>query len=695
MDPNELKRVIEALIFAADAPLVPERIRETLEACSDEEIAQVVEVLNGEYEAAGHAFMIRAVAGGYQVTTRPQFSNWIKKLYLGRQKGRLSQAALESLAIIAFKQPISRVDIAQIRGVNSDGVIGTLLERKLITISGRSDGVGRPLLYSTTAEFLEFFGINDLTELPKPREIEELIGKEGMSEEVLQALSSDKQLKLPISFDPEAEGSETAQFESGIATLSPEQIVEAVSLKTHEAAVDEAAVNQAAIADTAPRHDEAELPSTTEEVAPAAALENEFAVSGHDPIETKNTEEPHEHPVANETAFVAVDEEAQSAAADQLPASPAEFGSREFQTETQDETVGAEPQPEMPPVLPLSGGKKRKRGKRGAAEDEQRDGREQTLVPTQEAVLPEVAENLSPEAAAEEMSQPELPHDDREEKSVSELSAVAREESEVDRVAIVEAELDEKVDELSLAADAREATIVAAREQEDPLHEEPAPAGEVVLKFDEPQVASFGENAPVQILEAPARAAVIEAESELEAGAYAEADELSANPSAAIFNDEPTSPATESSNRSAVERAAWAETESNDAAPDDAPEEVIAAAKDSEAPELDAWPEVTEVRIDEPMRLVEERAPIALSELGNEPEGETLFAVAPSDSENDLAPREEAHENARHAAASELRPAPAITALEEPMTTPNGERLHASETRETDTLRDEEKVFFV
>lgn len=204
MNPNDLKRVLEALIFAADAPLTPERIRETLEACTDEELAQTVETLNGEYEAAGNSFMIRQVAGGYQVTTRPEYSNWIRKLYLGRQKGRLSQAALESLAIIAFKQPISRVDIAQIRGVNSDAVIGTLLERKLVTISGRSEAIGRPLLYSTTQEFLEFFGINDLAELPKPREIEELIGKEGMPEEVLQALSSDKQLKLPISFEPEA-----------------------------------------------------------------------------------------------------------------------------------------------------------------------------------------------------------------------------------------------------------------------------------------------------------------------------------------------------------------------------------------------------------------------------------------------------------------------------------------------------------
>lgn len=254
MNPNDLKRVLEALIFAADAPLTPERIRETLEACTDEELAQTVETLNGEYEAAGHSFMIRHVAGGYQVTTRPEYSNWIRKLYLGRQKGRLSQAALESLAIIAFKQPISRVDIAQIRGVNSDAVIGTLLERKLVTISGRSEAIGRPLLYSTTSEFLEFFGINDLAELPKPREIEELIGKEGMPEEVLQALSSDKQLRLPISFEPEANA------EGGVPN------VPLLLPSSHERVelVDAVVVEDDAVETTAPQ-----IESASEETVPA------------------------------------------------------------------------------------------------------------------------------------------------------------------------------------------------------------------------------------------------------------------------------------------------------------------------------------------------------------------------------------------------------------------------------------------
>jgi segregation and condensation protein B len=199
METQEIKRVVEALIFAADAPLSRERIIETLELTNGFDLDAVIEELNREYQQSSRTFLIRKVAGGYQLATQANYANWIRKLYLGRHKTRLSQAALETLAVIAFKQPISRVEIAQIRGVNSDGVIGTLLERRLITISGRGEGVGRPLLYSTTPEFLKYFGLNDLSDLPKPREIEELFGKEGMPEELLQVLSqTDAQLRLPI-----------------------------------------------------------------------------------------------------------------------------------------------------------------------------------------------------------------------------------------------------------------------------------------------------------------------------------------------------------------------------------------------------------------------------------------------------------------------------------------------------------------
>jgi len=116
------------------------------------------------------------LAGGFQFVTRPELANYIKQYYKGKSKSRLSRAALETLAIIAFKQPISRPEIDMIRGVNSDGVVKNLLERNLIFISGRSETIGRALLYSTTPEFLRYLGINEISDLPKPKEIEELLG---------------------------------------------------------------------------------------------------------------------------------------------------------------------------------------------------------------------------------------------------------------------------------------------------------------------------------------------------------------------------------------------------------------------------------------------------------------------------------------------------------------------------------------
>lgn len=112
------------------------------------------------------------------MVTREAYSGWLRKLFQRRIKSRLSHAALETLSVIAFRQPVSRTEVDAIRGVNSEGVVRTLLERKLITISGRADGPGRPLLYKTTREFLRYFGINDISDLPKPREMEELLKEE-------------------------------------------------------------------------------------------------------------------------------------------------------------------------------------------------------------------------------------------------------------------------------------------------------------------------------------------------------------------------------------------------------------------------------------------------------------------------------------------------------------------------------------
>ncbi len=194
IDYHFIKQIIEALLFASDAPLSEKKILSIIEDIKQQDVVTVIHELNSDYEQKGHAFTIAHIGGGYQLVTKPEFSRYIKKMYKGRTKSRLSQAALEALSIIAFKQPISRPEIDQIRGVNSDGVVKTLLERNFITIAGRAETAGRPLLYCTTAEFLRYFGINDIKDLPRPKEIEELLssGQEELNLQV-EDVSTDDQ----------------------------------------------------------------------------------------------------------------------------------------------------------------------------------------------------------------------------------------------------------------------------------------------------------------------------------------------------------------------------------------------------------------------------------------------------------------------------------------------------------------------
>ncbi len=173
---KEIKKIVEALIFASDNPITENRIKNIIEELDATQINKIVDELNVEYDQNEHAFKIVQLAGGFQFVTRSEYANYVKQYYKGRSKSKLSRAALETLAIIAFKQPMSRPEIDSIRGVNSDGVVKTLLERNLIYISGRSETIGRALLYNTTPEFLRYFGINDVSDLPKPKEIEELLG---------------------------------------------------------------------------------------------------------------------------------------------------------------------------------------------------------------------------------------------------------------------------------------------------------------------------------------------------------------------------------------------------------------------------------------------------------------------------------------------------------------------------------------
>lgn len=181
-----LKRILEALFFATDEPLTIRQVIDIFELLegagptgklTPDRVLASIDELNSEYDLTGRAFRIVNVAGGYQFATRPEFGAWLGAMVREKSKRKLSVSALESLAVIAYKQPVTKPEIEAIRGVNADYVLRTLLERGLVTIVGRAATPGRPLLYGTTMEFLKHFGLNDLSELPKPREIDELLAE--------------------------------------------------------------------------------------------------------------------------------------------------------------------------------------------------------------------------------------------------------------------------------------------------------------------------------------------------------------------------------------------------------------------------------------------------------------------------------------------------------------------------------------
>lgn len=175
MEDNFQQSTIEALILASPEPLPGRKIADMIDGLSPSKISQAVAGLNTRYMESGTSFRIREIAGGYQVYIVPEFTGYVQEMFSRRRKMRLTRAALETLAIITYKQPVTRVEIEQIRGVASDGVIHNLLEKNMITIRGRAETVGKPLQYGTTDEFLKFFGLNNLDDLPRMSEIEELL----------------------------------------------------------------------------------------------------------------------------------------------------------------------------------------------------------------------------------------------------------------------------------------------------------------------------------------------------------------------------------------------------------------------------------------------------------------------------------------------------------------------------------------
>ena len=174
MPPSDLQAALEALLFSSDQPLPLSLLAESLDT-PPERVAEALVAVEAAYSARGAGIELREIAGGHLLVTRPEHSEWVGRLLRGKKKMRLSRAALETMAIIAYKQPVTKSEVEAIRGVDSSAVLGTLLERNLVTIRGRSKVVGRPLLYGTTQEFLDYFGLRELSELPRPEELRALV----------------------------------------------------------------------------------------------------------------------------------------------------------------------------------------------------------------------------------------------------------------------------------------------------------------------------------------------------------------------------------------------------------------------------------------------------------------------------------------------------------------------------------------
>jgi segregation and condensation protein B len=180
-DPQALKPILEALIFASPEPLTIKEMVSLLAAeASKAEVEEAVALLRHDYERpeGGHAggLQLVEVAGGYQIVTRPDLHEYVRRLFHERTSQKLSVPALETLAVIAYRQPVTAPEIAEIRGVNTSGVLNTLIARKLVKVVGRKPVVGRPFMYGTTRDFLDKFGLNDLADLPKVEDLADVLG---------------------------------------------------------------------------------------------------------------------------------------------------------------------------------------------------------------------------------------------------------------------------------------------------------------------------------------------------------------------------------------------------------------------------------------------------------------------------------------------------------------------------------------
>lgn len=209
---EDVKDIIESLLFISENPLTIEEIKQVLPLTDTRQIVMSINALMDEYDVRGGGFYLKEIAGGYQLRTRPEYREYIKKL-IQAPAPRLSRAALETLAIVAYKQPIIRADIEHIRGVDSGGVLRMLMEKNLIRVLGRKEIPGRPLIYATTKQFLEVFDLKNLKDLPSPKEIEELtqFNEDDLPEDFIDPIEEMKEIteSLPTDMIPEPPDSPT------------------------------------------------------------------------------------------------------------------------------------------------------------------------------------------------------------------------------------------------------------------------------------------------------------------------------------------------------------------------------------------------------------------------------------------------------------------------------------------------------
>jgi len=245
MPPLKLQPAIEALLFSSDQPLPLTLLCEALES-GPEEVSECLQRVGEEYAAREAGVELREIAGGWMLVTTPGQAEWVGRLLRGKRRLRLSRAALETMAIIAYKQPVTKSEVEAIRGVDSSAVLGTLLERNLVTIRGRSKVVGRPLLYGTTQEFLDYFGLKDLSELPRPEELRALVAAREPEQLDMMELEVVSQVASDLAASEAAHPELLTRHE--IVPAEPADVAESVA----QVATDFAPSDEAALSDLAP-----------------------------------------------------------------------------------------------------------------------------------------------------------------------------------------------------------------------------------------------------------------------------------------------------------------------------------------------------------------------------------------------------------------------------------------------------------